>query len=312
MSASDLRAKMKQMMLQSEDSESSNSNKDRFWNITVDSQGNGSATIRFLPGKDLSKLPYVTTYNHWFTHKVTGKTYEAMSSSTWKGMDQDPIGQFNAWLWKNGHEDVVRGQKRQTRLYANILVVNDPAKPENNGKVFIYKFGTKILEMIKAQLSPIDDEDVPVNVFDLFEGKNFRLKASMVAGYRNYDKSSFSDKITAVAETDEEVEEIYSRVYDLEEMFLDKSKNKSDEEKLKLMVSVFGRDPLFLEWMAAAGHSLPEKTTTAKKKDDDEELPWETEAAPTPKAKPKADVPKPKQTAEADSSVDDILASLGL
>jgi hypothetical protein len=100
-------------------------------------------------------------------------------------------------------------------------------------------------------------------------------------------------------------------------MFLDKSKNKSDEEKLKLMASVFGRDPLFLEWMAASGHSLPEKTTPAKKKAavedaDDDELPWETEAATTPKAKPKVDVPKPKQTADADSSVDDILASLGL
>jgi hypothetical protein len=316
MSASDLRAKMKQMMLQIDESEeSSNSNKDRFWNITVDSQGNGSATIRFLPGKDLSKLPYVTTYNHWFTHQVTGKTYEAMSSSTWKGLEQDPIGQYNAWLWKNGHEDVVRRQKRQTRLYANILVVNDPAKPENNGKVFIYKFGTKILEMIKAQLSPVDDEDDPVNVFDLFDGKNFRLKAGMVAGYRNYDKSSFSDKITAVADTDEEIEEIYSRVYDLEEMFLDKSKNKSDEEKLKLMASVFGRDPLFLEWMAASGHSLPEPPTPAKKKavvEDDDELPWETDSTPAPKANPKVDVPKPKQTADADSSVDDILASLGL
>ena len=317
MSASDLRAKMKQMMLQSEDSsESSGGNRDRYWNVTVDSQGNGSATIRFLPGKDLSKLPYVTAYSHWFTHEVTGKTYEAMSSSTWKGVEQDPMGQFNSWLWKNGYEEKVRKQKRQTRLYANILVVNDPAKPENNGKVFVYRFGTKILEMIKSQLSPLDEEDDPVNIFDLFEGKNFRLKCGQVAGYRNYDKSSFTDKISAVAETDEEIEEIYSKVYDLEEMFLDQSKNKSDDEKLKLMSTTFGRDPLFLEWMQASGHSLPESTTPKKKavvEDDEEELPWEEEVKP--KAKPKVDVPKPKATSnssDADSSVDDILASLGL
>lgn len=316
MSASALREKMKQMMLQSDESESSGGGqRDRFWSLTVDSAGNGNATIRFLPGKDLSKLPYVTVYSHWFTHPVTGKTYDSVSSSTWKGTEQDPMGQFNSWLWKAGHEDKVRGQKRQTRLYANILVMNDPAKPENNGKVFVYRFGTKILDMIKEQLSPMDEDDSPVNVFDLWEGKDFRLKASNVANYRNYDKSSFSAKITPIANTDEMIEEIYSRVYDLEEMFLDQSKNKSDEEKLKIMVSTFGRDPLFLEWMEVSGHSLPTATTPKKAakvvEEDDDELPWDPEPTPKKAASKATEPPKPAKAAES-ADVDDILASLGL
>ena len=307
-SISDLRAKMKSMMIETE-SESSSS--DRYWNITVDSAGNGSAVIRFLPSKDLTKSPYATTYTHWFTHPVTGKTYDAMSSSTFSKTGQDPMGEFNSWLWKKGEEDKVRSQKRQTKIYVNILVVKDPAKPENEGKVMIYRMGTKILDKIKAQLTP-EFEEEPCNVFDIFSGKNLRLKCKNVSNYRNYDDSSFVDKVTAIAETDEEIERIYNQVYDVHQMFLDPTKNKSDDEKLQLMQGVFGRDPLFLEWMSATGKDVdvtPTKKAAPAISDDDDDIPpFDVE----PKKAAKVEAKAPPKPSSSDSDIDDILSELGL
>lgn len=305
MSISDLRAKMKAMVI---DTTSSDNTSDRYWNLTTDSAGNGTATIRFLPSKDLSKSPYVTVYSHWFDHPTTGKTYNEISSSTWK--KNDPVGDFNSWLWKKGDEDKAKSQKRQTKIYVNILVVKDPAKPENEGKVFVYRMGTKILDKIKAQLAPQDEDDEPMNAFDLFEGKNFRLRAKMLAGYRNYDDSTFADKVSPIADTDEEIEEIFGKVYDLHELFLDESKDKAYDDKLKIMSTVFGRDPLFQEWLEATGKSieLPEPTKAKKVVESDDDLPWDEPE--TPKAKPKKEAPKIEST--SDSEVDDILSELGL
>ena len=41
-----------------------------------------------------------------------------------------------------------RKRKRKLSYYANILVVSDPKHPENEGKVFLYKFGKKIFDKI--------------------------------------------------------------------------------------------------------------------------------------------------------------------
>ena len=39
---------------------------DRYWKLTRDKAGNGSALIRFLPKKDGDDLPWVKIYNHGF------------------------------------------------------------------------------------------------------------------------------------------------------------------------------------------------------------------------------------------------------
>ena len=92
--------------------------------------------------------------------------------------------------------------------------MRDPAHPENEGKVFLYKFGKKIYDKITAAMQPEFEDETPINPFDLWEGANFKLKICKVAGYWNYDKSEF-DSASALHQDDDELERIWKQQYSL-------------------------------------------------------------------------------------------------
>jgi hypothetical protein len=105
-------------------------------------------------------------------------------------------------LWNSGIEsdkEIVRKRKRRLSYVTNVLVIQDSKNPENEGKVFMFKFGQKIFEKIVDKIQPpvdekgklIDPDDKPMNPFDLEEGGNFKLKIRKVEGYANFDKSEF-------------------------------------------------------------------------------------------------------------------------
>ena len=136
---------------------------------------------------------------------------------TTKG-DQCPVCAHNNKLWNSGVEsdkDIARKQKRKLEYYSNILVVSDPKHPENEGKVFLYKYGKKIHDKIIAAMQPEFQDESPVNVFDFWEGANFKLKIRTVAGYWNYDASEFTAP-AALSPDDDEMESIWKQAYSLE------------------------------------------------------------------------------------------------
>lgn len=188
---------------------------DRFWKPTVDKAGNGYAVIRFLPAleEDNLVIPFVKTYDHGF-QGPSGRWYIENSLTT-IGKD-DPVGQLNAKLWNSGVEsdkEVARKQKRRLHYIANILVIKDPAKPENEGKVFLYKFGAKIFEMVKLAMNPADafEDEQQIIPYDFWEGANFKLKIRKVDGWPNYGSSTF-DNPSAIADSDDEIELIYKKL----------------------------------------------------------------------------------------------------
>ena len=188
---------------------------DRFWQPTLDEAGNGSAIIRFLPAPKGEDLPWVRIFSHGF--KGPGGWYIENSLST-IGAD-DPLGEFNNRLWNNGTEagkQQARDQKRKLKYIANILVVKDPKKPENDGQVFLFRFGKKIFDKINDQLHPEFEDESPIDPFDFWEGVNFRMKIRKVEGYRNYDKCEF-DSVSTISEDDSEIEEIWGKQYSLED-----------------------------------------------------------------------------------------------
>ena len=206
---------------------------DRLWKPSVDKAGNGQAVLRFLPAPPGEELPWVRVYDHGF-QGPTGKWYIENSLTTIN--KPDPLGELNSELWNSGIEankEIARKQKRRLSYISNVLVVKDPSNPENEGKVFLYKYGKKIFDKIKDVMQPTFEDEKPVNPFDLWEGANFKLRIRQVEGYRNYDKSEF-DGNTPLDENEDKLEAIWKQTHSLA-AFLDPSNFKSyDELKTKL------------------------------------------------------------------------------
>ena len=200
---------------------------DRLWKLTVDKAGNGHAVLRFLPAPDGEDIPWVRIWDHGF--QGPGGWYIENSLTTLG--KKDPVSEHNSKLWNSGIEsnkDVARKQKRRLSYYSNVYVVSDPSNPENEGKVFLFKFGKKIFDKINDKMNPTYDDDEPINPFDLWEGANFKLRARQVAGYRNYDASEF-DSVSVLVDGDSELEEIWKQEYSLQE-FLDPKNFKSYDD----------------------------------------------------------------------------------
>jgi hypothetical protein len=219
-------------------SESNNRNDDRFWQPEVDKAGNGYAVIRFLAPPKGEELPWVRVWNHGF-QGPTGKWYIENSLTTIG--KTDPVSEFNTELWNSGSEankEVARKQKRKLTYYTNILIVQDSKRPENEGKVFLFKFGKKIFDKIKDVAEPQFEDEKPLNPFDFWEGANFKLKIRNVEGYRNYDKSEF-DTPSPISEDDSIIENIWNKQHSLT-AFLDPKNFKSYEDlkkKLDMVLS---------------------------------------------------------------------------
>jgi hypothetical protein len=220
----------------------SNSREDtRFWTPDVDKAGNGMAVIRFLPAPAVDGddgLPWVRYFSHGF--QGPGGWYIENSLTTLN--QKDPVSEYNSTLWNSGIEankEIARKQKRRMHYVANIMVVSDPSRPENEGQIRLYKFGKKIFDKITEAMNPDFADEVAVNPFDLWEGANFKLKIRNVEGYRNYDKSEFGDKVALMEGNDEKLEAVWQQEYSLKE-FLDVKNFKAYGELKARLDKVLG------------------------------------------------------------------------
>ena len=199
---------------------------ERQWKPTVDDNGNGYAVIRFLPAMEGQDMPWVRYWDHGFKGPA-GQWYIEKSLTTLGS--KDPVSELNSRLWNSGIEDdkeTARRQKRRLHYVSNILVVNDPSNPINNGKVFYYEYGKKIFDKVMDLMQPQFPGEEPVNPFDFWSGADFELKIRNVAGYRNYDKSEFKST-SALFDADEtKLEATYNQQFDLGE-FVDPENFKS-------------------------------------------------------------------------------------
>ena len=188
------------------DNEKNGYDDSRFWKLTVDKKQTGSAVIRFLPACDGEEYPYVKLYEHAFEwpHKGSGQWFVENCPTTIEREDC-PCCAANNEEWQKGTDkakEVARYRKRNLSYIANILVVDDPAKPENNGKVFLFKFGSRIFQKIEGALKPEFADITAINPFDLWEGANFKLRARDLDGQRSYDMSVFDAIGPAISNAD--------------------------------------------------------------------------------------------------------------
>ena len=212
---------------------------DRFWRPEQDKSGNGFAIVRFLPPVDGEEVPWVKMYEHSF--QGPGGWYIENSLTTLG--QKDPVGELNSQLWNSGLEsdkDIARVRKRKLNYIANVYVVSDPSNPQNEGKVFLYKFGTKIFEKIQEAMKPEFSDEDPINPFDFWKGANFRIKIRKVGGYNNYDKSEF-DSLSVLSDDDSKLEKIWKSQHALLP-FVDASNFKSYDELKARLHEVLGGD----------------------------------------------------------------------
>ena len=219
--------------------ENKTSQDDRLWKPTMDKTGNGYAVIRFLPAVEGEDMPWAKVWNHAF-QGPTGQWYIENSLTTLG--QNDPVSEMNSAYWNSGVEsdkEIARRQKRKLQYFANIYVVQDPANPQNEGKVMLYRFGKKIFDKCMEAMQPAFQDESPVNPFDFWEGANFKLKLRKVDGYWNYDKSEF-EAPSALFDDDDKLEETWKTQYPLSE-FTSASNFKSyDELKKRLDMVLAG------------------------------------------------------------------------
>jgi hypothetical protein len=213
---------------------------DRFWRAEQDKMGNGFAVIRFLPEIDGEDCPWVKVYSHAF--QGPGGWYIENSLTTMN--QKDPVSELNSELWNTGSEEdknIARARKRKTTYISNILVLKDEANPQNEGKVFLFKYGTKIFDKIQEKMKPEFKDEDPINPFDFWAGANFKLKIRKIGVYTNNDKSEFDVSSTLAGGDDAKIEKIWRQEHSLKE-FVAPDAFKSYDELKKRLHEVLGGD----------------------------------------------------------------------
>ena len=206
---------------------------DRLWKPELDKSGNGYAVIRFLPAVEGEDLPWAKIWSHAF-QGPTGQWYIENSLTTIS--HKDPVSEHNTRLWNTGLEsdkELARKQKRKLQYFSNIYVVSDAKHPENEGKVFLYRYGKKIFDKVMEAMQPEFEDEKAINPFDFWEGANFKLKIRKVDGYWNYDKSEF-DAPSPLLKDDDAIEEVWKLQYPLAEHTAATNFKSYDELKTRL------------------------------------------------------------------------------
>ena len=258
---------------------------ERMWRPEVDKAGNGYAVIRFLPAPAGEDVPFVRLFDHAFKG-AGGWLIDGCLTTVG---EKCPVCEHNSALWATGTKEnqaVVRNQKRKLSFISNVYIVKDPAHPENEGKVMLFKFGKKIFDKLNAAMNPEFEDEKPLNPFDLWGGANFKLKIRKVEGYQNYDKSEF-EAPGALMEDDSELEAIWKREYPLVS-FLERKNFKTYDEIKTRLNKVSG---------------LEGATAAVQERNDM----WGHDDAPTPRSAPVKAAPK-TESAPWDEQEDDDLA----
>ena len=250
---------------------------DRYWRPELDKSGNGYAVVRFLPAPEGEDLPWARIWNHGF--QGPGGWYIENSLTTLG--QKDPVSEHNSTLWNSGIEankEVARKQKRRLNYTANVYILKDPAHPENEGTIKLYRFGKKIFDKINDLMNPEFEDESPVNPFDLWAGANFKMKIRKVEGYSNYDKSEF-EASSALLEDDDKMEEIWKSENSLKELVSEDKFKSFDELQTKLnrvlgLGSEFSSTPKSVDVPFDGGkpYTAPPKPAVESTNDGDESM----------------------------------------
>ena len=217
---------------------------ERLWKPELDTSGNGYAVLRFLPAIEGEDLPWAKLFSHAF-QGPTGQWYIENSRTTLGRGDigKDPASEYNTSLWNSGVEtdkEIARKQKRKLSYYSNIYVITDSKNKDNEGKVFLFRYGKKIFDKLMAAMQPEFEDETPINPFDFWKGANFKLKIRKVDGFWNYDKSEF-EAPSPILDDDSAIERIWKEQYPLADFTAPSNFKSYEELKTRLDAVLSGK-----------------------------------------------------------------------
>lgn len=233
---------------------------ERIWKPEIPKKDKNIFRIRVLPFGN--EVPWVNLRQHQIKTK-TGFWYENCPTTIGKDC---PICERAVELYATEDEtDAKEASKiyRKQQYFSNILVVKDSRSDgDNEGKVFLYKYGKKIFDKFYSALYPNVEEGEEETFFigcdDEDQGYDFLLVAKTVSGFANYDESKFANKATAIAKTEAKIDAVLDSGYKITDEIAE-DKFKSYDELVKLFEQkVLGKEPT----------KTDEKATTTKKADD--------------------------------------------
>lgn len=283
--------------------ESSDRDDKRFWKPTLDKErGVGGAIIRFLPVADDSTLDFVdfTQYafkwestNQWLIMKSRYKLGLITGS---KEDGTDPIYELRQRLYATGQDidKKVAQILRANKVYiANILVVKDPANPENNGKQFLYRYNATIQKLIETALKPEPDpltgEVAPVlDAFDMVDGANLEIRVSMTDNGWNYSGTKWATPSTLIS-SPEDFDKLMGNVYSLKE-FVAPETFPTYDALLKRLQTVIGADYVGSGVPVVLGSGSANIPTQAPKAAQEKPTPTPKAADPSDDGKPPFDI----------------------
>jgi len=248
---------------------------DRYWNPDWKAKDRkGFWTIRFLP--DTEGNPFVKYYSHGFKYTKDGaqKWYINNCISTFGWDPACPVCKKNGEYFNSPYEsdkEIAKARKRRLNFVSNVLIVNDPVNPENNGTVRLFRYGSKIYEKIEKLLFPSDtDQEDPDFVqfipFDLYEGANFKLKIKMQGEFPNYDDSEFSSQSPVLKGDDDKISELMTKTHALSE-FLDPKNYPTVEKVIEEVGFLLGE-------VVSSGEDEEKETTTTTTTTSETENPF--------------------------------------
>lgn len=240
---------------------------DYFYYPARDATGVGQAVVRFLPALSDDAAPFVLTRSHRFgVQRGDGKKWLIDECPTTIGQDC-PVCAANKVLWETNlkeNQEIVRERKRKTSYTARVLVIEDKKNPENEGKVFMFRFGQKIFDKIADALAPAEEGDKKYNVFGIPGEKDpwpvFRFRIRKVENQTNYDKSAFES--AEDFNTDYEWKSQCNETNDVMK-FLDPKMFKSYEDLEKRLNFVLGNTVRVAANAAKAEAAAPAKSEAA-------------------------------------------------
>jgi len=259
-------------------------------------------TLRLIPNVE---DPEKTLFHHWvhgWNSKATGSYMSFLGLQTFG--DRDPISELRWKLWKAWKEVNPKVENKEYKAeitqkeqwLVNVYVIDDPAKPENNGTVKILRMGPQLKKIIDDATEGERSDELGWDIFDPTKGHDFKIVVEKKGDYTTFERSFITTKSKTVLD-EEEIDKICESLHDLEAIYSVKTYDELQEvlnEHFFVGEEKEERKPLA---------KVKKEVVVTEDEDEDDDIPMFHE-------KPKAVATTKKKVVDDDEDIDDLLAGL--